>query len=190
MTEMSTNSETELMAVAGAFPWWIALIWGLVSVLLGIFFLVTPLETTLAVVTFIGAWWFIGGIFQLFSLAADRSNMALKIILALLSIIAGIIILAYPIYSTFFLVPFLVILIGVCGCIIGLTTLYQGYKTRDIGHVILGILSIIFAVLILVYPVGAALALPFVVGIFALAGGIAMIISSLSLKKAQDSQPA
>ncbi len=181
-----TISKEEIAVLPGAFPWWIALVWGILAVILGLLFLTTPIATTFAAVTFIGCWWFVGGIFQLVSIFTDKSNAVLKTILALLSIIAGIVILAYPLYSTFLVATMVIILVSVWAIIIGATNIYQGFTTKDYGHVIAGIVSIIFGLLLLFYPVESAFGLPLVIGVFSLIGGIGIIIGSYSLKKFQE----
>jgi uncharacterized membrane protein HdeD (DUF308 family) len=179
------EQDREVLALMGALPWWSVLLWGICALLIGLLLVFTPVITTLALITFLGAWWFIGGIFSLISLTVDRSNMALKIITGLLSLIAGLVILAYPLYSTIILIPFFVIIIGVWGIIIGGAHLFQGYSTKDWGSVAVGLLSIIFGFLLIVYPLEASLALPVVIGIFAIVGGISTIVGSLNLKKMQ-----
>jgi uncharacterized membrane protein HdeD (DUF308 family) len=185
MIEQTSEPEI-IIGEMGAFPWWIALLWGISSLIIGLLLVFSPLVTTITLITFLGAWWFVGGIFSLFSLAIDRSQLAMKIITSLLSLIAGIVILSYPIYSTFILLPFFIIFIGVWGIIIGMTNLFHGYSTKDYGFCAMGILSIIFGLLLLVYPAQASLALPLVIGLFALIGGISSVIGSINLKKMQD----
>ncbi len=187
MTDVQTGINNEAIPELGAFPWWSGLLWGICALIIGILLLTTPVITTLSLITFIGAWWFVGGIFSLISIAIDRSNLMLKIISGLLSLFAGMVILGYPLISTLIMLPFFVIMIGVWGIIIGGTNAYHGYSTKDWGSVVLGLMSVIFGILLLVYPLEAALALPIVVGIFALIGGISAIIGSINLKKVQES---
>ncbi|MFA5254581.1 MAG: DUF308 domain-containing protein [Methanoregula sp.] len=170
--------------VNGLYPWWVILIWGLLALLIGIMFLASPGITTLVFITFLGAYWLVGGIFSIVSLAVDKTNMGWKIFLAILSIIAGIIILAYPLYSTFFLLSFFIILVGVWACITGGAHMYQAFTTKDAGSGVLGILSFIFGILLLIFPLLSAVLLPFVAGVFAIVLGFAAIVTSFAAKKA------
>ena len=185
MTEVQADISNEMIPEMGAFPWWSVLLWGICALIIGVLLLTTPVITTLSLITFMGAWWFVGGFFSLISLAIDRTNMALKIITGLLSLLAGLAVLGYPLYSALFLLPFFVIMIGVWGILIGGANLFHGYSTKDWGSAAVGLLSVIFGILLLVYPLEAALALPLVVGIFAIVGGISAVIGSITLKKAQ-----
>jgi len=175
---------------AGLFPWWILLLWGVLALLIGIMFLASPGITTVIFITFLGAYWFVGGIFSLASLAIDRTNMGWKIFLAILNMIAGIIILAYPLYSTFFLLSFLIILIGFWACVTGCVHLYSAFAQKDAGNGILGAFSLIFGILLLVFPLISAALLPVIAGIIAIVIGIAAIVTSFAAKKAIPVAPA
>jgi uncharacterized membrane protein HdeD (DUF308 family) len=153
-------------------------------------FLASPGITTIIFITFLGAYWFVGGLFSLASLAIDRTNMGWKILFAILNLIAGIIILAYPLYSTFLLLTFVIILIGVWACITGGVHLYHAYTQKDAGNGILGIISLVFGLLLLAFPLISAALLPFIAGIFAIVIGIAAIVTSFAAKKAVPATPA
>jgi len=163
-------------------PWWILLLWGLLSVIIGILFLVLPGITTLVFVTFLGAYWLVGGIFSLAGLAFDRTNCGWKIFLAIINLIAGILVLLYPLYSTLLLLLFFVVFIGVWACFIGCVHLYHAFTFKDAGNGILGIISIIFGILLLLFPVISAALVPLVAGILAVVIGIIAMGTSFKLK--------
>jgi uncharacterized membrane protein HdeD (DUF308 family) len=164
-------------------PWWLVLLWGLLSLIVGIMFLTTPGMTTLILITFLGAYWLVGGFFTLGSLAVDKTNMGLKIFLSIVNIIAGVIILLYPLYSTVFILSFFAIFIGFWGLFIGAVHLFQACKTKDGGNGLLGLISMIFGLIILIFPFFAAELIPLIIGVFAVAGGLAAIIASFQVKK-------
>lgn len=168
----------------GLYPWWVVLIWGILALLIGIMFLASPGITTVLFITFLGAYWLVGGIFSLASLAVDKTNLGWKIFLAILNIIAGIIILAYPLYSTFFLLSFFIILVGFWACVTGGVHLYEAFTKKDACTGILGIFSLIFGIILLIFPFISAALLPFVAGVFAIVVGLAAIVTSFAAKKA------
>jgi uncharacterized membrane protein HdeD (DUF308 family) len=163
-------------------PWWILLLWGLLSVIIGILFLVLPSITTLVFVTVLGAYWLVGGIFSLAGLAFDRTNWGWKIFLAIINLIAGILVLLYPLYSTLLLLLFLVVFLGIWALFVGCAHLYHAFTFQDAGNGILGIISIIFGILLLLFPVISAALVPFVAGIFAVVIGIIAMVTSFKLK--------
>jgi uncharacterized membrane protein HdeD (DUF308 family) len=167
------------------FPWWLLLVWGILTLLIGCMFLFSPAMTTVLLITFMGAYWFVGGIFALASLAVDRSNMGWKIFLAVINILAGILILCYPFYSTIFVLSFFVIFIGFWACFVGASHLYHAFTEKDAGNGVLGIISLIFGILLLINPFIAAALLPFVAGGFAIVMGLCSIYVSFAAKKCQ-----
>ena len=164
------------------FPWWLVLIEGIITLVLGICFLAFPFGTLLVLVTFLGAYWFISGLIGLFSLAVDKTNLAWKVLFGILGIIAGIAILAYPLYSAI-VVPFIfIIFVGVWGLIMGFVSLFAGLKGGGWGAGLIGIILIIFGCLVLANPLVSTIILPFVLGVFGIVAGIIAIAGSLYLK--------
>ncbi len=184
MTEETSATGTVLAAEGFLFPWWVLLIWGILTLLLGFMFLSTPGITTEILVTFAGAFWLVGGLFSIASLFVDRTNMGWKIFLAAINIIAGILILTYPYYSTVFILGVFIIFIGFWACFIGGSYLFQAFRTKDWGSGVLGIISLILGVLILAHPLMSAGLLPFIAGIFCMVSGISAIATSVILARA------
>ena len=182
MAETPVTTEPEMIDLK-LFPWWLLLLWGILALLIGVAFLFTPGLTTVLLITFLGAYWLVGGLFSLGSLAVDKSNMGWKIFLAVINILAGIIILVYPFYATFFALSFLVLLIGFWACFVGGAHLFQAFTAKDWGNGVLGIISVIFGIILLINPLITAALLPFVAGAFAIILGLAAIFFSFSAKK-------
>jgi uncharacterized membrane protein HdeD (DUF308 family) len=172
------------------FPWWLLLLWGILVLLLGCALLFTPGVTTVLLITFMGAYWLVGGIFAIGSLVVDRSHMGWKIFLAIINIVAGILILIYPLYSTFFVLSFFIIFIGFWACFVGAAHLFHAFSKKDWGNGVLGIISLIFGLLLLVNPFIAAALIPFVAGGFAIVMGLCSIYVAFTAKKCIDSAPA
>jgi uncharacterized membrane protein HdeD (DUF308 family) len=72
-------------------PWWIVLLEGIISIILGLFLLFEPVETTISLVQILGIFWFLGGILTTLSLLVDRKNTGWKLLSGLIGIIIGII---------------------------------------------------------------------------------------------------
>lgn len=172
------------------FPWWLLLLWGILALLLGVALLFTPGITTILLITFMGAYWLVGGIFALASLVTDKSNMGWKIFLAIINILAGILILVYPIYATVFTLAIVVIFIGFWACFVGGAHLFQAFTTKDWGNGVLGIISLIFGIILLVNSFVAAILLPFVIGAFAIVMGLCSIFVSFTAKKCAETVKA
>jgi uncharacterized membrane protein HdeD (DUF308 family) len=178
-----TNAEID--AAVRSMPWWLVLVWGIMAIIIGLMLITTPLITTYYLVLFMGVYWFVGGIFTLASLFSDKTNMGWKIFLAIISILAGIAIMAQPLFGSIIVVTMLVFFIGFWGILIGGTKLYEAMRSKDAGAGILGVLSIVFGIILLIFPWGAALALPLIAGAFALLAGICSVGVAFQVKKAQ-----
>ena len=172
------------------FPWWLLLVWGILTLLIGIAFLLTPGMTMVLLITFMGAYWLVGGIFAIASLVVDRSHMGWKIFLAVINIIAGIMILVYPLYATIFVLEFFIIFVGFWACFVGGAHLYHAFTEKDAGNGVLGVISLIFGILLLINPFIAAALLPFVAGAFAVVMGLCSIYVSFTARKCVDAVTA
>ena len=184
MVEQTVTSQ-QTAHDGGLLPWWLVLLWGIIAVIIGGLFLAYPYYTLLASIVFLGIYWFIGGIFTLFAAFMDATDRGWKILISIISIIAGLAIMAYPLYS-FLLVPALfIIFVGFWACFVGLVKLYQAFTGKDAGTGVLGVISLIFGILLLVYPYVAAALIPYIFGGFALVGGIAAIVVSFMVRGQQ-----
>jgi len=175
-----TAPEQKLPKNPGLFPWWLLLLWGILTVIVGIMFFATPVMTTVLFIIFLGAYWLVGGLFTLGSLVVDRTNIGWKIFLAAIHIIAGILILIYPLFSTLILLSFFIIFLGAWACFMGCVHLYHAY--RDAGMAVLGVLSLIFGILLLAFPLVSVALLPFIAGAFMVVLGISAAALSIRVK--------
>ena len=115
----------------------------------------------------------------------DRINMRWKVFLSVLNIIAGIVILISPFISTPVVLSLSIIFIGILACFIGGAPQLQAFSTKGTGDGVPVILTLIFGLLLLISPFIAAVLLPFIAGGFAIVAGIASILVSSTVKKAQ-----
>jgi uncharacterized membrane protein HdeD (DUF308 family) len=155
---------------------------GIVALVLGILLLFWTGPTLLFIITLIGVYWFASGIFAMIGAFVARTGRGWKILSGVLGILAGLFIIAYPLYSAILLPAFFAIFIGVLGLVIGAVSLVQAFRGGGWGAGILGIISIIFGILVLAHPLISAVTLILIVGIFAVAGGITAIVLAFRLR--------
>jgi uncharacterized membrane protein HdeD (DUF308 family) len=126
----------------------------------------------------------VGGIVSIVTIFTrkDKKGWGWSLFLGILGIIAGIVVLQHPLWSTFLVPAVLVIVLAIDGLIIGIIQLIQGFSGAGAGAVILGILSIIFGVILLANPWLATIGLPYVLGFFAIVGGIIAIVQAFRMK--------
>jgi uncharacterized membrane protein HdeD (DUF308 family) len=186
MAEQTAKSDVCVLSGEGLFPWWLIPVWGILTLIVGVMFLRTPELTTVVLVTLMGAFWLVGGLFSICSLAVDRTSMGWKIFLAIINIIAGILVLLYPLFSTVFILAFFVIFIGFFACFIGCAHLFAAFRNRDAGNGVLGIISLVFGILLVAWPLFTVALLPMFAGGLFIFFGFMAILASFMAKKAQD----
>ena len=163
--------------------WWMPLVFGVLSVLLGLFFLVQPGVTSIVAARFIGIYWIVSGIVQLIHMFQDRTAWGWNLFLGLLSIVAGLfLVFANPIEAALGLGAAFVFVLGFWGIFMGIMLLIAAFKGGGWGSGILGALSVFLGIILIMSPLSGALALPWVVGIFLIAGGILSIYQGFKLR--------
>jgi uncharacterized membrane protein HdeD (DUF308 family) len=167
-------------------PWWLILLEGIAAVIIGIFLLTAPGITLLFLVQVTGFFWLIGGILRIVSIFIDSSSWGWKLLVGILGVLAGIVVLQHPVWSTLLLPAIYVIILGVQGIISGVASLVIAFRGEGWGIGILGALSIVFGIVLLLNPlfIGVAV-LPLVLGAFALIGGIIAIVAAFRARSAE-----
>jgi len=166
-----------------SFPWWLVLLEGIAAVIIGLFLLTAPGITLFFLVQVTGFFWLIGGVLRIVSIFVNSSLWGWKLVGGIIGVLAGIVVLQHPLWSTLLLPAIYVIILGIQGIIVGATSLVVAFRGGGWGAGILGALSIVFGIILLLDPVFIGIAvLPFVLGAFALVGGIAAIIGAFRLR--------
>ena len=156
------------------------------SVIIGLFLLTAPGITLLFLVQVAGFFWLIGGVLRTVSIFVDSSLWGWKLLGGIIGILAGIVVLQHPLWSTLLVPAVYVIILGIQGLIVGGTILVMAFRGGGCGAGTLGALSIVFVIILLLNPVFISIAvLPFVLGAFALVGGIAAIVGAFRLSSSR-----
>jgi len=167
-------------------PWWVILMGGILNIVVGILLLTAPVKTTFVLVMALGFYWIVGGIFTLVGMFVDHTAWGWKLFTGLLSIVAGLVILRYPLISTLTIPSILILLLGIQGFVVGIIGLIMAFQGGGWGAGILGALSIIFGIILMAnYSApGMVVTLIWVAAIFALVGGIFQLVHAFQLRSA------
>ncbi len=172
--------------------WWIPLIQGIAAVIIGVLLLSNPATTLIAIALFLGAFWFVGGIFDIIGAftrrQADRGWLW-SLLAGIISVIAGLFLLSQPIAGAVILPVTLAILIGVSAIVSGILNILWAIRARNEiqgeGWLILwGVVSILLGIYVLANPGASAVALVLVIALLAIVGGAAMAIFAFRLRSA------
>ncbi|MEU7001188.1 HdeD family acid-resistance protein [Nonomuraea sp. NPDC046570] len=164
--------------------WWLFLIRGICAIIFGILALIWPGITLLTLVIFFGAYAIVSGVFSLFSaLRHGAQGRAWMILSGILGIAAGIIAFAWPGITTIALLY----VIAFWAIFAGISEIIAGIKLRnEIENewmlIVGGVLSVIFGLLLVIWPRSGALALTWLIGIFAIIYGVTTVVLAFRVK--------
>jgi uncharacterized membrane protein HdeD (DUF308 family) len=167
--------------------WIFAIIRGVLAIIFGLIALFAPIATAIALAILIAAYAIVNGVFDIIEAIRHRgsSSMVPGIVLGAVSIVFGILVLVWPGMS----LGILVILVGVWAVIIGIIQIVASVRHRAVPHsgwvwgVIGGVLSILFGVLVLIWPDAGLVSIIWIIGIWAIVWGITLIILGVQLRK-------
>ena len=185
---MTTNDQGAVAQPVST-PWWLVLIEAIAAIIVGLLLLINPGSTLVVLVRLLGFYFLITGILSIISIFVDRSAWGWKLFSGILGILAGIVIIDYPLWSTLVVPVTFLFVIAVFAIIIGFVYLVQAFRGAGWGRGLLGVLTILLGIVILARPLLAAISLPLVLGVLLLAGGLLALISAFSLRAMQKSVP-
>jgi len=173
---MVPDGGTTPVARIAARNWWIVLVWGVLTTLLGAYFVV-------------------GGIFDIVGAVMDRVNgWVIQLLLGILYVAAGIAVLGAPVLAAivglqllYFFIAFSAILGGIIKIVQSLMAIGRAGFWGVLGLLLLGILQLVIGLLLLETPlsgdpISGPLTLVPVMGIFTIAAGITAILASLRIR--------
>jgi uncharacterized membrane protein HdeD (DUF308 family) len=187
---------TEAQAEAGAMAalgrnWWLLLFFGVISIIVGIFCVMQPVEAIETLAWLFAVWLIVTGIFEVirsFSSGLGGGMRALLIITGALSLILGFVALRSFWDDDVVLAGWiLAIFIGISFLFRGFSVLFMGIEGKGQPgrgwNIFAGIVIIIGGMIILTAP-ASIIALAWVVGIWLIVMGIFEVISSFMVRKA------
>ena len=184
----TASSATEMTTKAR--PWWLLLIQGGFAVLIGAVLLWSPVKTKVEtyqlLVALLGLYWLVSGFMDLIHMFTDHSGWGWKLIMGIISIMAGSYILMYPIAAGIALPKIFVLVLGLWGLMQGIVALILAFKGGGWGLGILGVVGIIFGLILIgnyTMP-GMGLTMIWVAAIWGVIGGILMIVQAFRQRSA------
>ena len=165
--------------------WWVFLITGIVSVLVGFIALVRPDEALVVIALLVGIWLVLwaGFILTMTLLQSDASGgrKALGILLAIVSFVAGVLIIARPWAGALAIA----LTFGLWLILSGITAAAQAAADeRDRGwNIFRAVIDLIAGIVIIVVPEVGEFAIALIFGLWLILRGMMEIAASLVLRK-------
>jgi uncharacterized membrane protein HdeD (DUF308 family) len=167
--------------------WWLVALRGALAIVFGIAAFVWPGPTLAALVILFGAYAFVDGIFAIatgISGGALSSGSRWSLVLGgIAGVIVGLVTFFYPNITAVVLLYF----IGAWAIITGILQVVAAIELRQVINdewllIFSGILSVIFGVLVFVYPGASALSILWLIAIYAVVLGIALVALGFRMK--------
>jgi len=154
-------------------PWWLVLMGGILSIIVGLLLLTSPAKTVFSLAIALGIWWIVSGIFSIIGMFFDHSAWLWKLIIGVLGIVAGLLILRHPVAGAVAIPSVILLLLGIQGIIGGILALMMGFTGGGLGPIIMGIIALVLGVILLFNFMNPAMivSMIWVAGIFLVVGG-------------------
>ncbi len=165
--------------------WWLVLIRGLAAILFGLLALFWPGITVLVLVVFFGAYAIVNGVFSILSaFRHETQSRVWTIISGIIGILAGVVAFLWPgitLLVLLYVIAFWAIFTGVAEIMDGIRLRKE--IDNEWTLILAGALSVIFGILLLIWPGPGMLSLVWLIAIFAILYGIALVALSFRVKK-------
>lgn len=166
--------------------WWVPVIRGIAAIVFGVIAFVYPGLTIATLVLFFGAWVLIDGIFRVIGAIGHRasdSDWGWHIVIGIVGIIVGLLTFHAPQITALALI----IYIAAWALMIGATEIAFAIKLRreikgEWFLILMGLASIVFAILLLWNPIAGAAAVIWLIAWYAVVLGILAILFGFRLK--------
>src|ERR1700758_2780698 len=166
--------------------WWVPVLRGVVAIIFGIMAFAYPGLTVAVLALLFGAWVLVDGIFRIIGAIGHRSSdpdWGWQLVIGILGIIIGLLTFHAPAITALALV----IYIAAWALMIGATEIVAAIKLRheikgEWFLILMGVVSILFAIMLLWNPLPGALALVWLIGSYAIVFGVLGIILGFRLR--------
>jgi uncharacterized membrane protein HdeD (DUF308 family) len=166
--------------------WWVPVLRGVVAIIFGIMAFAYPGLTLAVLVILFGAWVLVDGIFRIIGAIGHRSSdpdWGWQLVIGILGIIIGFLTFHAPAITALALV----IYIAAWALMIGVSEIVIAIKLRqeikgEWFLILMGVVSILFAIMLLWNPLPGALALLWLIASYAIVFGVLGIIFGFRLR--------
>lgn len=168
--------------------WWAVVLRGVAAVVFGLMAIVWPDITLWVLVLLFGAYAIVDGIVAFATAAlgggAAAGRRGWLIVEGIVGVLAGVLTFIWPSITTLVLL----FVIAAWAVVTGVLEIFAAIRLRreiegEWLLVVSGVLSVLFGLLLVVWPTTGALALVLLIGIYAIAFGIALVMLGIRLRQ-------
>ena len=171
--------------------WWLVLLRGVSVALLGILLLSRPAATIALIVFFMGIYWLADGSITVIESVRGRKHhqsWGWGVFVGGFSVLAGLVVVSQPLASAILTTTFLIYFLAFAALVSGISRTIAGIRLRkelpgEWSMILSGVMHTILGFILLGKPLASAAVFIWMVGILAIAGGLALSIVALKLRK-------
>jgi uncharacterized membrane protein HdeD (DUF308 family) len=168
-------------------PWWAFALRGVAAIAFGILAALWPGITLLVLVALFAAYALVGGAVTIFGAVGNRSGNGdwwFPVLIGLIGIGAGAVAFLHPALTALILV----LLIGVHALLIGIFDLVSAARERQPHRAnwlvaLSGVASVLFAALIFLFPGTGALAVVWLISLYAIFTGLLLVTAAFQMRQ-------
>jgi uncharacterized membrane protein HdeD (DUF308 family) len=172
--------------------WWVPLLQGVAALIIGLLLFARPGATLVALTMFLGAYWLVGGLFDIVGAVSRRDSdrhWVLALLSGILGVVVGFLLLGQPILGAIVTSLVMVSLLAIGAILSGIFDIAWAVRVRNQIQgegwiILLGVLSVLLGLMLLASPLLSAAALVQFAAILAVVGGIALIVTAFRLRRA------
>jgi uncharacterized membrane protein HdeD (DUF308 family) len=178
------------MIAEAARHWWVLAIRGALAILIGLIAFFMPVAFVLGIAVLFGVFMLLDGIFATYAGIQARNTARhwwALLLEGLAGIVAGLLTILFPLLGVLVFIYF----ISAWALITGLMEIMAAIRLREQIEgewrmALSGVLSIVFAVLLAIWPDSGAIALSWLIGAYAILFGIVLLALAFHLKGLHD----
>ena len=158
------------------------LLGGIISLVFGILLLTRTEGTIEVIMLLVGLWWLIEGLFNLLAIFIDKSQWGWKLIRGILGVIAGLLVLNFPVVGGAIYFSVRVIIMGVIGVLFGVLGIVAAFQGGGWKAALFGVVSGIIGLLLIFNSLIGVKILLWIFAILLIIQGAIALIASFLLK--------
>ena len=157
--------------------WWVMALRGLVAIVFGILAFVWPGMTLAVLVVLFGAYALVDGVLDIIvAFRGEAAHRMMLLVEGIVGVLAGLAAFVWPGLTALVLLY----IIALWAIVTGVLEIVAAIRLRrairnELGMIIGGVLSVLFGLVLLAAPGAGALAVVFIIGVYAVVFGIALL---------------
>ena len=155
---------------------------GVVALVFGVLLLTRTEGTIEVIMLLVGLWWLIQGLFNILAIFIDNSQWGWKLFGGILGVIAGLLVLNFPLAGGAIVIAVKVFILGVLGMLFGIAALVAAFRGGGWGPGIFGAVSLIIGLLLMFNVLIGAQILILILAILLILDGVAALVLGFMIK--------